>query len=301
MPGWNDVLSELNSKALPLDEVRRKYVKKLNSLTKRNVLCYYSGWLQRPGIKGVEITDVDKNGFMNAVYKMNRSSGLDLIIHTPGGDVAAAESIINYLRKMFGTNIRAIIPQLAMSSGTLIACGCKSIVMGKHSNIGPVDPHFNGIPVTGVLEEFERAIQETAVDPRKAAIWQVIISKYHPSFIGQCQKAIDWAQEIVIECLKTGMFESDPEREVKAERVAKWLTDTGNNKTHSRHFHVDQCIENDLIIEPLENDPKLQDLVLTVHHAYMHTLANAPVTKIIENHLGNAVVSLMQMHSPSTQ
>lgn len=292
MPGWNDVLLELQSKALPLDEVRRNYLKKLNKLTKRNVICYYSGWLQRPGIKGVDISDVDKNGFMNAVYKLDRKSGLDLILHTPGGDVAAAESIINYLRKMFGINIRAIIPQLAMSSGTLIACGCKSIMLGKHSNIGPVDPHFNGIPVTGVLEEFDRAIKETSADPKKIAIWQVIISKYHPSFIGQCQKAIDWAQEIVTECLKTGMFLTDQNKDEKAEKIAKWLTDTGNNKTHSRHFHIDQCCENELVIEKLEDDPKLQDLILTVHHAYMHTLANAPVAKMIENHLGNAIVSI---------
>jgi len=36
---------------------------------------------------------------------------------------------------MFGTNIRAIVPQLAMSAGTMIALSCKEIVMGKQSNL----------------------------------------------------------------------------------------------------------------------------------------------------------------------
>jgi ClpP class serine protease len=45
--------------------------------------------------------------------------------------MAATESIVDYLRKMFGTNIRAIILQIAMSSGTMIACSCK-IQRDKH-------------------------------------------------------------------------------------------------------------------------------------------------------------------------
>ena len=45
--------------------------------------------------------------------------GLDLILHTPGGDMAATESLVDYLRAMFGTDICAFVPQLAMSAGTI--------------------------------------------------------------------------------------------------------------------------------------------------------------------------------------
>ena len=38
----------------------------------------------------------------------------------------------------------------------------------------------------------------------------------------------------------------------------------------------------------------MQDLVLTVHHCYMHTLMNTAAFKIIENHLGNALVKQQQ-------
>ena len=109
MPNWDAVLNEIQSVESPLDAVRRKYLKSLYKKTKRNVICYYSGWLQKPGISGAEITDADKNGFMNAIHGLNREQGLDLILHTPGGDLAAAESIVDYLRQMFGTDIRAII------------------------------------------------------------------------------------------------------------------------------------------------------------------------------------------------
>lgn len=156
MPNWNYLLKEIantpaEGETSSADIVRRKYLSKLYNLTNRNTIAYYSGWLSKPKIEGVEITDEDKNGFMACIHKLDRDKGLDLILHTPGGDGAATESLIFYLREMFGHDIRAIVPQIAMSAGTIIACACKSILMGKHSNIGPVDPQFGGIPAIGII------------------------------------------------------------------------------------------------------------------------------------------------------
>ncbi len=94
---------------------------------------------------------------MAMCHELNVENGLDLILHTPGGDVAATESIIDYLNNIFDGNIRAIIPQLAMSGGTMIACSCKEIVMGKQSSGGPVDPQINSVPAHGVISEFKNA------------------------------------------------------------------------------------------------------------------------------------------------
>jgi hypothetical protein len=44
----------------------------------------------------------------------------------------------------------------------------------------------------------------------------------------------------------------------------------------------------------LEKDQKLQESVLSVHHASILTLAGTNAFKIIENHLGVATVSIMQ-------
>uniref|UniRef100_UPI003222108E SDH family Clp fold serine proteinase n=1 Tax=Acetoanaerobium noterae TaxID=745369 RepID=UPI003222108E len=160
MPSWNAILEEIQqSKRIDaLDYVRRSYLKKLNVITGRNVIAYYSGWLQKPGTNNSSILDDDKNGFMTVIHNMDRNKGLDLILHTPGGDTAATESIVDYLRRMFNTDIRVIVPQLAMSAGTMIACASKEIIMGKQSSLGPIDPQFNGIPAHGVIEEFEKAL-----------------------------------------------------------------------------------------------------------------------------------------------
>ena len=114
---------------------------------------------------------------MTAVHQLDRSKGLDLILHTPGGETAATESLVDYLYSMFGTNIRAIVPQIALSAGTMIACACREILMGKHSSLGPIDPQFGNIPAHGIIEEFKRAHAEIKADPSKIPVWQPIIAK----------------------------------------------------------------------------------------------------------------------------
>lgn len=294
MPSWNDVINELN-----VDSIRRKYLSKLNEHTGRNVIAYYSGWLQKQGSDKASIYDGDKNGFMNAVFGLlDREKGLDLILHTPGGDVAATESIVHYLRQMFGNNIRVIVPQIAMSAGTMIACSSKTIVMGKHSNLGPIDPQIGGMPTFGVINEFNRAIEEVKDDPEKLKVWQLIIGKYHPTFLGSCQNAIDLSTQVVTDWLKTGMFSDSEDADKKASHVVQALNNHHDTKSHSRHIHVKEAKGMGLIIEDLEDDEVLQDLVLTVHHAYMHTLSTSSAIKIIENHNGKAIIENIAIPLP---
>lgn len=298
MPSWNEVLEELQTcnRVDALDYVRRKYLKILHEKSGRNIIAYYSGWLQKPRIGNADICDDDKNGFMATIHKLDRTRGLDLILHTPGGDLAATESIVDYLRKMFGKDIRAIIPQIAMSAGTMVACSCKEIIMGKQSNLGPIDPQFNGIPAHGVIAEFARALEEIKADPKSIPIWQIVVGKYHPTFIGECQNAIDWSTEIVTAWLETNMFDGDQNKKEKAAKVVKQLGSHIDTKTHARHLPMDEAKLTGLTIKSLEDDfeQEFQDIVLTVHHAFMHTFANSGAIRIVENHLGNAVVSNMQ-------
>src|ERR1700752_262592 len=129
MPNWKEVIEEIEGEAKkgvpnPFDVVRRKYISLLHQKTNRNVIAYYSGRLQKPNNIDTNINDKDKNAFMATVHNLNRDLGLDLILHTPGGDLAATESVVHYLHKMFDGNIRAIIPQIAMSAGTMVALSC---------------------------------------------------------------------------------------------------------------------------------------------------------------------------------
>lgn len=300
MANWNQTLHEIEAeissgKDAPtaLDTVRRRYLTLLEQYTGRPTICYYSGWLQKPGYALTSIDDNDKNAFMTTIYGLDRSKGLDLLLHTPGGDTAATESLVNYLRKMFDTNIRAFVPQIAMSAGTVIACACKEIWMGKQSNIGPIDPQFRGMAAHGVIDEFDLAIKEVTANPASAPIWTTIISKYHPTFLADCKHAMDMSSDMVMKQLMSGMFAGDAEAAAKATKVVSMLNNHTDTKAHNRHIHIEEAENIGLKVQALEQDQTLQDLILTVHHTYMHTLGNTQIGKIVENHLGVAMTTYL--------
>lgn len=295
MPNWHEILGEIKEAGSTYDVIRRKYISQLAEKTERNVIIYYSGWLQKPKLSGLQVNDADKNGLMTVIHKMDRSLGLDLILHTPGGETAATESIVDYLKKMFDNNIRAIVPQLAMSAGTMIACACKEIVLGLQSSLGPIDPQFNGIPAHGIVEEFKRAHTEIMTEgASKAAIWQPILAKYNPTLIGECEKAIEWSEIMVREWLLDNMLSDEEDKEDKADKIIKELGDHALNKSHARHLSLAKCKEIGLKVFELESDKDLQDLVLSIHHATIHTLSATNAYKIIENHKGIAFIQSAQ-------
>lgn len=295
MPNWNQVLNETKAAGSTHDVIRRQYLRQLHEKTNRNIIIYYSGWLQHPKQPGTEVNDEDKNGFMTTIHQLDRKKGLDLLLHTPGGDTSATESLVDYLRSMFGKDIRAIIPQLALSAGTMIACSCKEIVMGKQSSLGPIDPQFGGIPAHGVIEEFTTAHKEIKEDPSKMAVWQPIIANYRPTFIGECQKAITWADDLAKNWLLSNMFYGDDSGTEKVANILKELGDHALTLSHARHLSMEKCKEIGLRVAALEDDGELQDAVLSVHHACMHTLSATTGFKIIENHEGVAFIKMAQV------
>ena len=294
MANWNDILKEIQSSENTFDLLRRKYLKALYTLTNRNIIIYYSAWLDKPGAPSIQIEDLDKNGFMNAIHGLDKSRGLDLILHTPGGDTAATESLVDYLRSIFGTDIRAIVPQLAMSGGTMIACACKEIIMGKHSSLGPIDPQFGGIPAHGFVEEWNRAHKEISQDQSKIAVWQFVLQKVTPTFLGQCEKAIKWSEQMTRDWLLSGMLLGKDHAPEIANRIISELGNTSVTLSHSRHLSIRKCEEIGLTVVALEDDPALQDAVLSIHHVCMQTMSSTAATKIIENHNGIAYVRQLQ-------
>ncbi|MEX1138038.1 MAG: serine protease [Bacteroidota bacterium] len=292
----------------PFDAIRRKYLSLLYQYTNRNTILYATKWTQptESSPELVSITDEDIQGFMEVVYQLKGSS-LDLIIHSPGGSAEATEAIINYLRSKFD-DIRVIIPQAAMSAATMLACASNRIVMGKHSSIGPIDPQFilqtplgrQAVPAQAIIDQFRNA-QSECQDPAKIASWLPILSQYGPGLLVQCQNAIILSAALVEEWLTKYMF-GGAQKE-KAAAIAQQLASHSDHKSHRRHISLDSAQKMGLVVTELEKDHKLQEQVLSVYHATMHTFEGTPAVKIIENHLGRAYVKLQRaaMVSPQPQ
>lgn len=278
------------------DVLRRKYMEQVGRIRDRNVIAYYSGWLQKPeGGYHQTINDDDKNGFMANIYKLDRTKGLDLILHTPGGGMAPTESLVDYLRTMFD-DITAIVPQMAMSAGTMIALSCNQVIMGKHSSLGPIDPQLGWWSVQAILEEFKTIKDEITKDQRSILWWGPILNQYTPTLIGKCAQLSSWAEKMARSWLGDRMFHGDPDKDNKIDTIMNELGSHQTSFDHSRHYSLEACQKLGLKIDPLERDAEIQDAVLAVHHTLIHTLSVTNAAKIITNNLGQAYVR----HLPGT-
>lgn len=297
MGDWSEVLKEIAGIQSQYDYVRRKYISKLSEITNRNTIAYYSGWLTKQGINNVDINDSDMTGFMTCIHGLDCSKGLDLILHTPGGSPAAAEGIVSYLRSKFSNDIRVIVPQLAMSAGTMIACSAKEIIMGKQSSLSPIDPQFNGIAAYNIKREFEEAKEDLLFNPDHAQYWSIKLQQYPAAFMNTAIDAIKLSETLVKDWLSTCMFKTDKDCTNKVNSIVSKLNEHEDSKIHGRHFNIDFCKEIGLKIKSMEEDNELQDAILSLHHAYMITLDGTTAFKIIENQNHKAFISSININT----
>ena len=303
MPTWGEILKEVQQSAQErgpegpdFDGIRRKYLANLHTLTGRPVILYSTDWFQSQD-PAVAISLEDMQGMME-VCKDLSGPALDVILHSPGGQAEAAASIVRYLRSKF-TEIRVFVPLAAMSAATMWALSANVIVMGKHSQLGPIDPQVimgegaGRVPARALIEEFDRAKEEIATNPQTLGAWLPILQKYPAGVLTQAETADELARRLVEEWLAVYMFGGREDAQSEAQRIAAWFGDYGTHRSHSMGISRDQAEEQGLTIEKLEADQTLQDAVLSVHHATMHSFAGAAV-KIIENHLGRAFIKLAQ-------
>jgi ClpP class serine protease len=256
---------------------------KICDLTGRNTIVYYSGWMKNNN-QETQINETDKNAFMNAVYQMDRTKGLNLILHTPGGDIAATESIVEYLQSLFKGNIHAIVPQISMSAGTMMAISCKDIMMGRQSSLGPIDPQIGGIACQMVVSEFYQAAEEIKEEPSKLGLWREIIGKYPVAFMTTCTDAIKWSEELAEKWLK------NVNSGIDIKNFKNTFINHTHSYSHSRRISREECRRVGLQIVDLENSQDLQEAVLSMHHCLMILMDIAPVLKLVSNQEGRLYI-----------
>jgi hypothetical protein len=261
---------------------------------------YASKWTQHdPNVSPdvVSITDEDTQGLMEVVQGLS-GPNLDLILHSPGGSSEAAEALVTYLRSKF-SHIRVVVPHMAMSAATMVACAADVITMGKHSFLGPIDPQliintplgWRMVPAQAITEQFEQAAEECQ-DSKKLGAWLPMLSQYGPDLLVQCKHASDMSRQVVMEWLEALMFKGETDAAAKASEIATWLASHSEFKSHGRHIPRSKLESKGLKIEHLEDDQTMQDLFLSVFHATTQTFDGTSAVKIIENHRGRAFIKL---------
>jgi ClpP class serine protease len=106
-----------------------------------------------PVARYINIQDSEK--ILRAIKLTDDDVPIDLVLHTPGGLVLAAEQI-SYALCKHPAKVTVFVPHYAMSGGTMIALAADQIVMDENAVIGPVDPQVGQVPAASILAVLEQ-------------------------------------------------------------------------------------------------------------------------------------------------
>lgn len=111
-----------------------------------------------PVARYIDIEDSEQ--VLRAIRLTPDDMPIDLVLHTPGGLVLAAEQIACALKRHKG-DVTVFVPHYAMSGGTLVALAADQIVMDADAVLGPVDPQLGGqqgnyYPAASILRALEQ-------------------------------------------------------------------------------------------------------------------------------------------------
>ena len=218
---------------------RQSLIKRLqDEVTHRKLICYVAG-------SAASINRDDTLGMADLLHNIAKGSDLDFLLHTPGGDMDAAEKLITMIRtRVANGHLRVIVPDFAKSAGTLMAIGADKIAMGDTSELGPIDPqitlndaHGNSIPhsIQSYLDAY-KAHSEALAHNSADETARIMLGKLDPATIKLFEAARQRARTFA-ECqLKRGML-----RDVPAyTKVASDLLDTTRWLSHGQMIgHAD--------------------------------------------------------------
>jgi ClpP class serine protease len=119
-----------------IDAIERKKGSRLITLIHRQETMSLLGI---PISRYIDIEDSER--ILRGIRLTDEDVPIDMILHTPGGLVLAAEQVACALSR-HKAKVTVFIPHYAMSGGTLIALAADEIVMDPNGVLGPVDPQL---------------------------------------------------------------------------------------------------------------------------------------------------------------
>ena len=189
---------------------RQELIKEIERTTGRQLICCVGG-------TSTAIRRDDVVFLSDLLHNIRRGEAIDLMLHTPGGDMDAAEKLVSMISGAAGTApFRIIVPDFAKSAGTLMALGSNSILMSDSSELGPIDPQVvseeqNGtVHVTAIqnyLDAFDECSKALADDPTSTTA-QAMFDKFEPARVHEYKAAIKRARSLAEKLLGGRMFQT---------------------------------------------------------------------------------------------
>ena len=183
---------------------------------------------------------------------------LSVVLNTPGGDVITVEKLANINRKFYN-NVNFIVPDLAMSAGTVFCLSGNDILMEYSSSLGPVDPQVQNsqgvwVPALGYIDKMNEAIQKSQKGTL-SNLEYMLLSALDIGFLRNCEQQANLTVQLIKDWLvrykfsnwnvheKTKTPVTREEKEKRAEEIANMLGDNNLWCTHGRFIDITKLRE----------------------------------------------------------
>ena len=217
-----------------------------------------------------------------SVDKQPERKKLVLVLNTPGGSAETVEKMVEVIRHHY-SEVYFVVPDFAMSAGTIFCMSGDKIYMDYSSSLGPIDPQvFNGtvyVPALGYLDQVEKLLEKA----RNGTITQaefLILQNQDLAMLNQYEQQKNLTITLLKKWLVEYKFkdwkihETDPnkkgisvtpeEKEKRAEDIARLLGDNKQWHSHGRYISANTLREVvRLKIEDYSADTKLRPIIRT--------------------------------------
>ena len=220
-----------------------------------------------------------------SLKKAADSEGIFLVLETPGGDQMYAYRTMKYLDNLYKDKpVYVVVPDMAMSAGTLMALGANKIFMFPDSCIGPLDPQkphpeddtmistldirdaistiaAQTAAATGVIlqNNLEMGMPKTlavnlATDSA-VKLFQPITGKIDPYHLNESMRVSELNSMYGARLLMTRMMNGAPQ---KAIGISSDLTN--NYMFHGYAITLDEALSKGLVVEDLSCLPEWEQI-----------------------------------------
>ena len=206
----------------------------------------------------------------------SKKETISVILDTPGGIVEVVERMVTTLRTNY-RNVTVIVPDQAMSAGTIFALSADRIMMDYFSCLGPIDPQIerddNLVPALSYLTQFERLNKKAEEGTLTTAEYALLV-KLDLGELYQFEQARELSIELLVKWLSKYKFKgwhttesrgkkvTDAMKEERARHIADLLNDTERWHSHERGIDIKTLREEvRLEIDDLSDTPELRSNV----------------------------------------
>lgn len=254
--------------------MRQDLIRAIESATGRRFISFVCG-------RNALIDRDDVVPFVDLLADVDRGGDIDLLLHTPGGDIDAVEKLVAMIRDVTGSTgvFRVVVPDCAKSAGTMLDIAADKILMGPTSELGPIDPQIGVMTADGFIgsaaQSYIDAFQDTArlasgvvpesltgvpIDEALVDAYSMLLQKFDPVKLDKARKEVARSKQLAGKLLK-------PKGGAWTKTVED-LLDVSRWSSHTTVISAEDAQNLGLAVEVLsDTDPPLWELMWRLYVA----------------------------------